>query len=46
MRKTPYPVSRMGWHKYYVNRFNKTQHPDAAILACWYMYLHLALETR
>jgi hypothetical protein len=39
------PVTRMGWHKHYAGRFNKTQHQDAAHLAIWYLLLHLGLET-
>jgi hypothetical protein len=34
-------MTRLGWHKYYVHRFNKTQDPQAAHLACWYYLLHL-----
>jgi hypothetical protein len=29
--------SNMGWHAYYVKRFNKTQHSDAAHLAMFYL---------
>jgi hypothetical protein len=36
-------MNRMGWHKYYADRFNKTQDPVAAHLACWHLMLHLAL---
>lgn len=42
MRK--YPNTRIGWHKYYVNRFNKNRHPHAAELAMVYLFLHLASE--
>ena len=30
-------VSNMDWHRYYVARFNKNQHPDAAHLAMFYL---------
>ncbi len=30
-----------GWHLYYVGRFNKTQHPDAALLAMYHLFLAL-----
>lgn len=30
-----------GWHDYYVQRFNKTQHPDAAYLAMLYLFFAL-----
>lgn len=39
-----FPNTRLGWHKYYVNRFNKSQHPDAEHLAMAYLLLHLAFE--
>lgn len=29
--------SNMGWHDYYVKRFNKEGHPDAAHLAMFYL---------
>lgn len=37
-----WPTSHLGWYEYYVKRFNKNQHPDAAYLACVYLFLHLA----
>lgn len=41
----PLPVnSRVAWHKYYVNRFNKTGKPECAQLAMWYHFLHLAFD--
>ena len=40
--KSKFPNSNWGWHRYYVNRFNKTQHPDAAYLATLYFLFHLA----
>lgn len=39
-----YPTSNLGWHKYYIRRFNKTEHPDACYLACLYLYFHLRDE--
>ena len=27
------PTSRLGWHSYYAQRFNRTGNPDAAVLA-------------
>jgi hypothetical protein len=33
--------SHIGWHRYYVARFNKSQHPDAALLAMYYLFLAL-----
>jgi hypothetical protein len=39
-----FPTSYLGWHRYYVNRFNKTEHPDAAFLAMVYLFLHLRDE--
>lgn len=44
MRQWRIPNSRWGWHKYYVNRFNKNQHPDAEHLAMFYLMSHLAHE--
>jgi hypothetical protein len=37
-----YPVTHLGWHLFYVARFNKTQHPDAAYLACLHLNFHYA----
>lgn len=37
-----YPNSHIGWHEYYVKRFNLNQHPDAAYLAMVYPFFHLA----
>jgi hypothetical protein len=33
--------SNAGWYAYYVARFNKTEHPDAAQLAMFYLFLAL-----
>lgn len=38
------PNTNWGWHRYYVNRFNRHQHPDAAYLACLYHLFHLAFS--
>ena len=40
-----YPNTRVGWHNYYVKRYNKSKHLDALQLACWYLLLHLAFGT-
>lgn len=37
------PVTRMGWHKHYASRYNKTLDPQAEHLALWYLILHLGL---
>ena len=37
-----YPCTNIGWYRYYVKRFNKTEHPDAANLACLFLLFHLA----
>lgn len=36
------PSNAWGWHRYYVSRFNKTEHPDAAYLAMLNLFFHLA----
>lgn len=36
--------TNLGWHNYYVARFNKTQHPDAAYLAMLYLFFALRDE--
>ena len=33
--------SNMGWFRYYVERFNKTQNPDAAMYAMAYLFCAL-----
>lgn len=40
--RTPRPMSRMGWHAYYVARVNKTGNEEALHLAMWYLLLALA----
>ena len=44
MSRACLPVTRLGWHKYYVNRFNRYGHPDQAYLAMVYLFLYLAFE--
>ena len=44
--KKRYPSTNWGWHRYYVNRFNKNQHPDAEYLANLYYLFHLAFGDR
>lgn len=41
--KYPLGSDRYGWYKHYAEVFNKTERPDAAHLAIWYLLLHLAL---
>lgn len=43
--KAPTGSDRLGWHKHYVERFNKTEKADAEHLAIWYLLLHLAFGT-
>ena len=38
--------TRRGWHRYYADRFNRTSHPDAAVLAMWHQFLYLAFGER
>ena len=42
MRPKSYPCTRLGWSRYYAERFNKTGSKQAEHLACWYLVLHLA----
>jgi len=37
-----FPNTNWGWHRFYVDRFNKTQSPAAEYLATMYLYMHLA----
>lgn len=37
-------ATNLGWHAYYVDRFNKTQHPDAEYLAMLYLFFALRDE--
>lgn len=34
----------MGWHLHYARQYNKTGNPQAAVMACWYLMLHLAFD--
>lgn len=38
------PNTRLGWHHYYSNRFDKNQDPQTAHLAMWYWLLQLAFD--
>lgn len=38
------PVTRLQWHEFYVKRFNKDQWEHSAVLAMWYLLLHLGLD--
>ena len=38
------PVTRMGWHEYYVDLFNKTDGKRGEHLANWFLLLHLAFD--
>lgn len=42
--RRPSPNDRMGWHSYYVQRFNKTGDKQAEVLAMWYLLLSLAFD--
>ena len=35
------PCTRLGWHKHYAKRFNKTGSQQAEQMACWYLLLYL-----
>jgi len=37
-----YPNTNLGWHRFYVARFNKTGSLGAEYLATMYLYMHLA----
>lgn len=43
-KRHPVVHTRYGWYLHYAARFNKTGHTDAAIMACWYLTLHLAFD--
>lgn len=47
-RQTKLPASndRLGWHKFYAERFNKTGSWQAEQLSMWYLFLHLAFDTK
>lgn len=40
--KVRFPNSNMGWHKYYVKRFNKDGNPYSLYLAMLYFTYYLA----
>lgn len=40
--RRPSPVTRTGWFRHYAGRFNKTQDPQAAVMAMWYLLMALA----
>lgn len=46
MKRNRYPMSndRLGWHKFYAARFNKTGSWQAEQLSLWYLFLHLAFD--
>lgn len=44
--KAPAITTRLGWHEYYVARFNKTNDPQACVLAMWYLFLHLCEDAQ
>lgn len=35
---------RLAWSNYYAKRFDKTRSEQAAVLAMWYLFLHLAFD--
>mgnify|MGYP003403601837 FL=1 len=41
-----YPNSRMGWHKWYADLYNKTGRKSAEHLAMWFLLLHKAFGER
>jgi hypothetical protein len=40
------PTTRMGWHEYYVDLFNKTDGKRGEHLANWFLLLHLAFDAQ
>ncbi len=38
------PLTRLGWHEFYVRLYNKTGRDSALHLAMWYYLLHLAFD--
>lgn len=40
--KSRYPNTNWGWHRYYADRFNKTEHKDTEYMAVMYLFFHLA----
>jgi hypothetical protein len=41
LRKILAISTNLGWHLYYVERFNKTEHEDSAHLAMFYLFCAL-----
>lgn len=39
--KIKFPSTYLGWHRYYVTRYNDTEHPDACYLAVLYLFFAL-----
>jgi hypothetical protein len=37
-------MARLGWHHYYVARFNKFRTGQAEHMALWYLMLHLEFD--
>ena len=37
-----YPNTRMGWHRFFAERFNKTGRASSEHLALWFFLLHEA----
>ena len=44
MAKPSKANDRIGWHRYYVGRYNQNQDRYAEHLACWFLFLHLAFD--
>lgn len=42
MKKSP--MSRLGWHRHYAKRFDKTEREDSAHMALFYFVLYLAFD--
>lgn len=38
------PLSRLGWHEFYATAYNRHRREDCAVLAMWYLFLHLAFD--
>jgi hypothetical protein len=44
LSSAPLGSDRLGWHKHYAKRFNKTGSKQAEHLALWYLVLHIAFD--
>lgn len=42
MTPKKWPNTNLGWHRYYVTRFNEYQDPEAGVMADVYLLYHLA----